>query len=423
MAASSGDRFSCALLDVSGGQGYQRIDYALSDAGFISETVQGKTETLIVTYSRISWSYLPPNDAATRTGSGTINTEPDATQTSLRSKTRDAGVAAGCSRTGRDMRPRDAAVDARRSAPPQGPLPRGAPTLTRRGAAPRSPTTLAPAGPPRPRSRPRSASRTLRQVARGPCGDPGGPGGADRRGAGARCSRSGPHLRASHPLLLPPPPPQIQPYPPRLPHLQIRSLRPPESASTNPWSEAEPSKPPSAVGRLIGFICRKRPHDRHTASPCRRARPQRRGEPGAEGGSPQGEAGPDPVDLPGPGGQDEPGELAAEVDADGEAEPDGGGGEQVGGAEDGLPADDEQDAEVGGGAGEQGDQPGDGEGQPGSGVPAGEELAAADSVTRQEALGNGESTALVTVTATVGLSPALSSPASQTQTRAALSVA
>ena len=85
MAASSGDRFGCALLDVGPGPGYQRIDYALTDAGFVSETVQGTTEKLIVTYASISWNYRPSGSAAAAvTGSGTINSEPGAARTSLK---------------------------------------------------------------------------------------------------------------------------------------------------------------------------------------------------------------------------------------------------------------------------------------------------------------------------------------------------
>lgn len=84
MAASSGDRFGCALLDVGAGPGYQRIDYALTDAGFVSETVKGGTETLIVTYASISWSYLPIGSVAAVSGNGTINSQPGLAKTSLK---------------------------------------------------------------------------------------------------------------------------------------------------------------------------------------------------------------------------------------------------------------------------------------------------------------------------------------------------
>lgn len=84
MAASSGDRFACARLDVAAGPGYQRLDYALTNAGIVSETMKGKTETLIVTYSSISWNYLPTGSKTPKTGSGAINTQPNVASTSLK---------------------------------------------------------------------------------------------------------------------------------------------------------------------------------------------------------------------------------------------------------------------------------------------------------------------------------------------------
>ncbi|MBR7831463.1 hypothetical protein KDK95_34535, partial [Actinospica sp. MGRD01-02] len=101
MAASSGDRFPCALLDVSAGPGYQRADYALTNAGFVSDSVQGKTETLIVTYSSISWNYLPTGSSSVVTGDGTINTQPNVKQTSLKQDATDVAegvvaLAAAC---------------------------------------------------------------------------------------------------------------------------------------------------------------------------------------------------------------------------------------------------------------------------------------------------------------------------------------
>lgn len=84
MAASSGTRFSCALLDVAAGDGYQRIDYALTNAGFISEIQKGSTEYLTVTYARISWNYVASAGAGAQTGSGAVNTKPDQQQASVR---------------------------------------------------------------------------------------------------------------------------------------------------------------------------------------------------------------------------------------------------------------------------------------------------------------------------------------------------
>lgn len=84
MAASSGDRFACARLDVAAGPGFQRADYALTDAGFVSETVKGRTETLIVTYASISWNYIATGASKPTTGSGAINTQPSVAQTSLK---------------------------------------------------------------------------------------------------------------------------------------------------------------------------------------------------------------------------------------------------------------------------------------------------------------------------------------------------
>ncbi len=349
MAASSGERFTCALLDVSTGQGYQRVDYALTNAGFVSDSVQGKTETLIVTYSSVSWSYLPTADSTAVTGSGTINTQPDVAQTSLKRDAKDVaagvlGLALTCvlgmllltlfGRHRRKVRYREVRERSRVEVP-----------LPERQAA--SPTMFF-------TSDEQAADATMRVVAgQLPDGD------ATEHVLPGQLPDADADADAT-----------MRVAPDALPTELIPAV--PDALKTVHVSEfAHARAVPVAAG--VGAM----PTADSTSSAPESAAPAPSApESGLGGGSSAGESGPDPVDLPGPRGQDEPGELAAEVDADGEAEAGGGGGEQVGGAESGLPADDEQHAEVGLRAGEQGDESRDGEGQAAGSVPAGDELAA-----------------------------------------------
>ena len=336
MAASSGERFACALLDVSGGQGYQRVDYALTDAGLVSDSVQGKTETLIVTYSTVSWSYLPTGSTTAVTGSGTINTQPDVTQTSLKQDAKDVaagvlGLALACvlgmlsltlfGRHRRKVRYREIRERSRVEVP-----------LPERQAA--SPTMLF-----APEERAVDEDATVRV-----------------------------------------PPEAVPAVPDTLKSVHVAEFAHAAAVAAGVGvgagtSVATGAGTGSGSGSGAGSGAGTGP-DTGTGSGSGADAGSAVPEPDLGGGPAAGEAGPDPVNLPGPRGQDEPGELAAEVDADGEAEAGGGGGEQVGGAEAGLPADDEEHAEVGLRAGEQGDQAGDGEGEPGGAVPAGDELAA-----------------------------------------------
>jgi type VI protein secretion system component Hcp len=81
MVASSGYRFGCAHIELGPGAGYSSgygsVEYALSNAGLVSDDREGNTEILTVTYSSIAWAYTVPGSSTVHTGSGLINARPD----------------------------------------------------------------------------------------------------------------------------------------------------------------------------------------------------------------------------------------------------------------------------------------------------------------------------------------------------------
>ena len=92
MVASSGYRFPCVHIEFGPGQGYSGVQYALVNAGLISDDHNGTTETLAWTYSSILWSYTLPGSTKVHEGSGRINARPDVVTGSLANDSRAIAV-------------------------------------------------------------------------------------------------------------------------------------------------------------------------------------------------------------------------------------------------------------------------------------------------------------------------------------------
>jgi type VI protein secretion system component Hcp len=90
MAASTGERFGCVHLELGSDStnGYATVEYALSDAAFLDETVAAGVETLTLTYATIQWTYTTLADGVVHHGSGAINAYPTQLSTAVASGSR-----------------------------------------------------------------------------------------------------------------------------------------------------------------------------------------------------------------------------------------------------------------------------------------------------------------------------------------------